>query len=101
MVGSDRNYHIGMGNQKTKEVVEMVHHYRQHVDRGKDKVERIPLVDVLPIQVGIHQIHWFVDLVVDLRLFHLGTRYVEDARLRSWVLQQSLLAFAVHVQPSC
>ena len=90
-----------MGNQMTKEVVEKVHHYQQRVDRGKDKVERILLVDVLPIQVGIHQIRLFVDLVVDHRLFHLGTRYVEDARLHSWVLRQSPLAFAVHVQPSC
>jgi len=84
-----------------KGVVEMVHHYRQRADRGKGKVERIRYVDVLPIQVGIHQIRWFVDLVGDHRLFHLDTRYVEDARLRSWVLQQSRLAFAVHVQPSC
>jgi hypothetical protein len=79
----------------------MVHHCRQRVDRGKDKVERIRYVDVLPIQVGILRIRWSVDLVGDHRLFHLGTRYVEDARLRSWVLRQSPLAFAVHVQPSC
>jgi hypothetical protein len=78
----------------------MVHHYQQRVDLGKDKVERILLVDVLPIRVGIHQIRWFVDLVVDHRLFRLGIRYVEDARLHSWVLRQSPLVCAVHVQPS-
>ena len=45
----------------TKEVVEMVHHYRHHVDQGKDKVERIQFVDVPPIQVGIRRIHWLAD----------------------------------------
>ena len=45
----------------TKEVVEMAHHYRHRVDRGKGKVERILFVDVPPIQVGIHRIRWLVD----------------------------------------
>ena len=71
----------------------MVHHYRQRADRGKDKVERIPLVDVLPIQVGIHQIHPVADSPAGYRLDPLCTRYVVDARLRSWVLRQS--------RPSC
>jgi hypothetical protein len=43
-----------------KGVVEMAHRYRQRVDRGKGKVERIRYVDVLPIQVGIPQIRWLV-----------------------------------------
>lgn len=86
----------------TKVDVEKVHRCPVHLaDRGKGRAGRILDENDLPIQVGIHQIHWFVDLVVDHRLFHLGTRYVEAARLRSWVLRQSPLAFAVHVQPSC
>ena len=80
----------------TKVDVGKVHRCLVHLaDRGKGRAGRILDENDPPIQVGIHQIHPVADSPAGYRLDPLCTRYVVDARLRSWVLRQSRLSCVV------